>query len=129
MMALPATMVARLSKKREIRQEMSPVVGFRFFMNAPPQEALKLAGFCQSLTYAGITAITCLADGRRPWYTLQGGFGRPAGAPCWCLLQKYKKLQHANTELTLSLAKFVCVALRAGRDETFYLSKQSCNLL
>ena len=68
MMALPATMVARLSKKREIRQEMSPVVGFRFFMNAPPQEALKLAGFCQSLTYAGITAITCLADGRRPGY-------------------------------------------------------------
>ena len=54
-MAQPATMVARLSKKREIRQEMSPVVGFRFFMNATPQEFLKLAGFCQSLTYEPIS--------------------------------------------------------------------------
>ena len=29
-------------------------------MNAPPQEALKLAGFCQSLTYAGISSPQCL---------------------------------------------------------------------
>ena len=76
MMALPATMVARLSKKREIRQEMSPVVGFRFFMNAPPQEALKLAGFCQSLTYAGITTISCSLTDDDP--RLQGGSGRRA---------------------------------------------------
>ena len=46
----PATMVARLSKKREIRQERSPQVGLRFLTNGTPQEFLKLAGFCQSLT-------------------------------------------------------------------------------
>ena len=44
-------MVARLSKKRETRQEKSPAVGFRFLANAPPQEALKLPGWSQSLTY------------------------------------------------------------------------------
>ena len=55
MIPMPATMVARLSKKSEIRQEMSPVVGFRLFMNATPQEFLKLAGCCQSLTYEAIS--------------------------------------------------------------------------
>ena len=49
-----------------------PVVGLRFFMKAPPQEALKLAGFCQSLTYAGITGITCVGDPG-----LQGGSRAP----------------------------------------------------
>ena len=45
-----------------------PVVGLRFFMKAPPQEALKLAGFCQSLTYAGITAIRCSLTDDDPGY-------------------------------------------------------------
>jgi hypothetical protein len=57
MIAQPATMVARLSKKREIKQEMSPEVGFRFLANAPPQEALKLPGWSQSLTYEPMSAV------------------------------------------------------------------------
>jgi hypothetical protein len=51
-------MVARLSKKREIKQEMSPEVGFRFLANAPPQEALKLPGWSQSLTYEPMSAAS-----------------------------------------------------------------------
>jgi hypothetical protein len=62
MIAQPATMVARLSKKREIKQEMSPEVGFRFLANAPPQEALKFPGWSQSLTYEPMSAVSAPAQ-------------------------------------------------------------------